>query len=84
MIKVKANPIENAYDGTLVTAEDGTKWLTIKYDEMYDHRDPWKWPKFMECNGMVFRWMSWNSDNHNVNYKECSKSEICKPYKKRK
>ena len=79
---MKAIPIKDSYDGTPVKAYDGTNWLIFHYTDV-DH-DPWKWAKFMECDGRVYRWMSWNSDRKIISYKECNRSEIAKPVKGRK
>jgi len=80
---MKAIPIKDAYDGVPVRAYDGTNWLIFHYND--EDRDPWKWAKFMESeDGRVYCWMSWDSDKHTVNYKECNRSEIIRPVKVRK
>ena len=78
---MKATPVIDAYDGTPVKSYDGTNWLILHYTEK--DKDPWKFPKIMTCDGRFYRWMSWNSDNHTINYKECRQSEIVYAYKKR-
>ena len=78
----KATPIENAYDGCVVQSQDGARWLIFRYND--EDKDPWKWAKFFECDGRVYRWMSWNSDNNTINYKECRREEIAKPVRGKK
>jgi len=78
---MKAIPVKDAYDGTPVKAYDGTNWFIFNYTD--EDKDPWKWPKIMTCDDRFYRWMSWNSDKHTVNYKECRQSEIAYAYKKK-
>jgi hypothetical protein len=67
-------PIDNPTDST------GRQWLIFKYGEA--DKDPWKWPKVVEYQGQKYRWMSWNSDNYSVNYKQVSDNELAKVVKK--
>jgi hypothetical protein len=77
---MKATPLKDSYDGTPVKDYDGMNWMIFQYTDV--DRDPWKWPKFMECDGRFYRWMSFDSDKNTINYKECKLSDISKPVKK--
>ena len=79
---MKATPVKDAYDATPVIKDyDGTFWLVLHYTD--EDKDPWKFPKILECNKLFYRWMSWDSDKHTINYKECKANEIAYAYKKR-
>lgn len=52
----------------------GVSWLTFKYGEA--DKDPWKWPKVLDYQGKFYMWMSWNSDDHNINYKSIPVSQL--------
>jgi len=61
-------PINNPTD------QSGRRWLVFKYGE--EDKDPWKWPKVLKYQDRFYVWMSWNSDNYNVNYKEIGENEL--------
>ena len=67
-------PVDMKWDGS-------RNWLIFPYE--YEDK-PWKWPKAIKYDGRFFIWMSWNSDNMRVNYKECLESELAFPVKKKK
>jgi hypothetical protein len=54
-------------------------WLVFSYGA---EDIPYKWPKVIKYDGKFFKWMSYNSDNFHVNYKECAEKEIAFPVKK--
>jgi hypothetical protein len=82
MMSITATPVKDAYLPTVVISADKSQWLVFHYTD--EDKDPWKWPKVMECGVRYFRWMSWDSDRRVVNYKECKPSEIAYAYKKKK
>jgi len=49
-------------------------WLIFKYTE--EDKVPYKWPKVLKYQNKLYAWMSWNSDNMNVNYKQISQNDL--------
>jgi hypothetical protein len=81
MEKEIAKPVNNLLVPSYETTDDANRtWLIFKYDE--NDKDPWKWPKVLKYRNRFFYWMSWNSDNHTINYKEIDESEIASIVKK--
>ena len=68
-------PIDNPKDST------GRKWLIFKYGD--SDKDPWKWPKVIKYQDRLYVWMSWNSDDFRVNYKEINENELATIVRKR-
>ena len=66
--------VKNAYVPNYVKDFDGVSWMQFSYSDA--DKDPWKWTKLLECNGKYYKWMSFNSDNNTINYKEIPKSQI--------
>jgi hypothetical protein len=64
------------------TDDNGRKWLTFKYGEA--DKDPWKWPKVIKYQDKLYVWMSWNSDDYRVNYKEIKESELATIVKRKR
>jgi len=56
------------------TDSNGVRWLVFTYGE--SDKDPWKWPKVLKYQSRLYYWMSWNSDNFHVNYKEISENDL--------
>lgn len=53
----------------------GVNWLVFKYSPD-DKKQPWKWPKVLRCDGVFYKWMSYNSDSYTVNYMECKEKDL--------
>lgn len=78
---MEATPIKKAMVPVQVTHDtSGKMWLVFSFS---NEDQPWKWPKALKYAGRVFIWMSWNSDNMRVNYKEANEDEIAYPLKRR-
>ena len=65
---------------------DGVNWLQFKYSPDAK-KQPWKWPKVLRCDGKsdgkLYKWMSYNSDNYTVNYRECQEKDLAWVVKKK-
>ena len=68
-------PIDNPAD------DIGKLWLIFRYGEA--DKDPWKWPKVIKYQDRLYVWMSWNSDNYRINYKEIKESDLATIVRKR-
>lgn len=68
-------PIDNPAD------DIGKLWLIFTYGEA--DKDPWKWPKVIKYQDRLYVWMSWNSDNYRINYKEIKESDLATIVRKR-
>lgn len=66
--------VKNAYVPNYVQEFNGVSWMQFSYGA--NDKDPWKWPKLLMCDGKYYAWMSWNSDNNTISYKEIDKSLI--------
>jgi hypothetical protein len=60
---------------------NNVNWLQFQYHE--DGKQPWKWPKVLRCDGKLYKWMSYNSDNFTVNYRQCEEKELAWVVKKK-
>jgi len=77
-----ATPVENVMiplDNP--TDSNGVRWLIFRYTS--DDKDPWKWARVIKFQDRLYAWMSWNSDNYRVNYKEISESQLATIVRKR-
>jgi hypothetical protein len=78
---MEATPIKNVFVPDYTSVDNNNKeWLIFSYSE---NDKPWKWPKVLKYNNKFFYWMSWNSDNNKVNYKEIDEKEIAIPVKRK-
>ena len=68
-------PINNPVD------DSGKSWLIFKYTDQ--DKDPWKWPRVIKYQDRLYVWMSWNSDDFRVNYKEINENELATIVRKR-
>ena len=48
---------------------DGQVWYVFTY-AADDEVPPYKWAKYISNGTVVLKWMSWNSDRMEVNYKQ--------------
>lgn len=62
-------------------ASGGRSWLIFRYGE--SDKDPWKWPRVIKYQDRLYIWMSWNSDDYRVNYKEINENELATIVRKR-
>ena len=51
-------------------------WLEFTYSS---DDCPWEWPRVIEYNGQLYRWMSYNSDRFAVCYKITDATKVAKP-----
>ena len=71
-----ATPVQNALVPLRVfTDSNGRDWLIFSYSDD-DRVKPYRWPKVLKYDNKLFMWMSWNSDNNIINYKESVEKEI--------
>ena len=76
-MKAKQIVLDGFEPYNVITDKNNMTWLYAKYS----HGDePWRtWPKFVQYDGMLFRWTSFNSDDLYVVYKEAIDIDLAIP-----